>query len=179
MEITCPHCQTRHSAEAEVCPVCGTPVASAPAAGAADHPAPQRATPTAPAQRAGITTPMEHARVTARRPTTGLVAPWRLVLMGVTLPLILTPIGVYAALHLAAHATSGDPRTLPTATSAPAIWPPSGATPVAAPTPTYPITPQGASPTPGGGKPTSTATAVPTATLPPPGVGEAPWGVMG
>lgn len=165
MEITCPHCQSRHAAEAEVCPVCGTPVASALAAGAADAPAPQRAAPTAPADRAGVTVPMEHAGRAMRHPATALVAPWRLVVMGITVPLILAPLAVFALLHLAPHTPRGDPSALPAATSTTTNWPPSGAMPTAAPTPSYPNTPRSPSPTPNGsgGGLSPTATPIPTA----------------
>jgi hypothetical protein len=162
MEITCPHCQARHAAGLEVCPVCGTPVGAAP-------PALQRAAPTAPAERAGVTVPMAHARAITRRSAAALVAPWRLVMLGITVPPVLAPVVVFVMLRMAPHPAPGDPPPAATATGAPAIWPPGSVTPVASPLFASPSTPSDASPTPGarGGGPAPTATAAPTATTPP------------
>ena len=176
MEIICPHCQARHMAEAEVCPVCGTPVAPLPVAGATSPPASmvQRAAPTAPVERAGVTVPMAYARATARRHAPALIAPWRLVLLGIAVPLLLAPAAVYAMQRLASRAFPGSPTTLPTATVVPAIWTPGSATPSAAPAPTATRAPHLATATAGGSpggstSPTATQsapTATPT-TLPP------------
>jgi hypothetical protein len=177
MEITCPHCQARHAAEAEVCPVCGTPIASAPLAAVPPVAAPERAAPTSPSERATVTTPMPHAIVAVRHQPPALIAPWRLVLLGIAGTLLVVALFLITITRLFAHPLAGDPPIFPTATSAPAMWSPSAVTPsavpVASPAPTATRAPRLATATPGGApggaSPTATAlppTATPT-TLPP------------
>ncbi len=160
MEITCPHCQSRHAADAVACPVCGPPVAS-PTGPAA--PMPQGVLSTVPAARAEATAPVTNAAVTPRPRAPALIAPWRLVLLGITLPLLLAPAAVYAMQRLAPRVFPSAPVVLPTATSAPPLWTPGGLTPAAMPAPTATRTIHLVTPT-AGGAPGRTS---PTATLPP------------
>jgi hypothetical protein len=175
MEIICPHCQARHAAEAEVCPVCGTPVdrsASVSLAGAAIPPATALGGATPPAEHAAAPMPMPPSGVAARYQAPAHIAPWRLVLLGIAGTLLVVALFIVTITKLFAHPLVGDPPLVPTATGAPAIWSPSAVTPSAlpdaSPAPTATRTPRPATATPGSatGGTSPTATALPPTAMP-------------